>query len=385
MNLVEFDRVAAAFAAFHAQFARFFGRTEARRRSEQYLRGLLVQQTDRRNAENLAETVGDATPRSLQRLLTEAPWETAPIIDALQGYLAPRLSGSDGVFVLDETGFPKKGSKSVGVARQYCGTLGKVGNCQLGVFLAYVSERGHALVDARLFLPREWTEDPARCRAAGVPADVVYQSKADLGLAMLGHVQELGHLAGRWVTADADYGKVPSLRDALEADGWWYVVEVPSTTPCFSEAAEAAVPPWSGRGRQPTRCRLVEGAPPARSMREWGAAVAPAQWEVLTVAEGAQGPRRYQFVAQRGWESRDGVPGRDSWLVARRNLDGSDLKFYLSNAAAATPLPTERGAGRSRPSFRPRKGKPAWTNTKCAGGSAGSITSPWRCSRERSC
>jgi SRSO17 transposase len=204
MDLREFERVAETFATFHAQFARFFGRTEARRRSEQYLRGLLVQQTDRRNAENVAEAVGDATPRSLQRLLTEAPWETTPVIDALQTYLAPRLHGAEGVFVLDETGFPKKGTKSVGVARQYCGTLGKVGNCQLGVFLAYVAERGHALIDTRRYLPREWTADPARCRAAGVPDGVEYQSKAELGLAMLQHAHDLGQLAGRWVTADAD-------------------------------------------------------------------------------------------------------------------------------------------------------------------------------------
>src|SRR5712691_78494 len=155
MDLTAFERVAGAFTAFHAQFARFFGRTETRRRSEPYLRGLLVQQTDRRNAENLAETVGEATPRALQRLLTEAPWETRPVIDALQGYLAPRLSAANGVFVLDETGFPKKGSKSVGVARQYCGTLGKVGNCPLGVFLAYVAARGQAMIDARLYLTRE--------------------------------------------------------------------------------------------------------------------------------------------------------------------------------------------------------------------------------------
>ena len=340
MDLTEFDRVAAAFAAFHAQFARFFGRTEARRRSEQYLRGLLVQQTDRRNAENLAEAVGDATPRSLQRLLSEAPWETTPVLDALQGYLAPRLTAADGVFVLDETGFPKKGTKSVGVARQYCGTLGKVGNCQLGVFLAYVAERGHALIDARLYLPREWTDDPTRCRAAGVPADVVYQSKAELAMAMLEHARTVNQLAGPWVTADADYGKVPALRDALEADGWWYVLEVPSTTPIFVEAAEAAVPTWSGRGRKPTRPRLVEGAPHAQSVQEWVGAVAPARWDVLTVAEGAQGPRTYQFAAQRVWESRAGVPGRESWLVVRRNLDGSELKFYLSNAPADTPLPT---------------------------------------------
>ncbi len=165
MDPGEFDRVAAAFAAFHREFAPLFGRKEVQRRSEQYMRGLLVQQTDRRNAENVAEAVEGATPRALQRLLTEAPWETAPVVAALQRYLAPRLNAPDGVFVIDESGIPKKGTKSVGVARQYCGALGKVGNCQLGVFLAYVSERGHALMDARLYLPREWADDrPLPCR-----------------------------------------------------------------------------------------------------------------------------------------------------------------------------------------------------------------------------
>jgi SRSO17 transposase len=226
--------------------------------------------------------------------------------------------------------------------------LGKVGNCQLGVFLAYVSERGHALIDARLYLPREWIDDPLRCRAAGVPADVTYQSKAALALAMLTHARTVGALVGPWVTADADYGKVPTLRDALDAAGWHYVLEVPSTTSVFVEAAEAVVPVWSGHGRKPTQPRLAEGAPHAQSIAEWVAAVTPAQWKVLTVAEGAQGPRSYQFVGQRGWESRDGVPGRESWLVARRPLAGSELKYYLSNAPADTPLPTlgQVGAGR---------------------------------------
>jgi SRSO17 transposase len=340
MNLTEFDRVAATFTAFHQEFAPLFGRREARQRSEQYLRGLLVQQTDRRNAENVAEAIEGATPRALQRLLTEAPWETEPVIDRLQEYLGPRLSTTEGVFVLDETGFPKKGTKSVGVARQYCGTLGKVGNCQLGVFLAYVSERGHALIDTRLYLPREWIDDPTRCEAAGVPQEVTYQSKAELGLAMLTHARTVDHLAGPWVTGDADYGKVPTLRDALEAAGWRYVLEAPSTMSVFGEAAKAAVPAWSGHGRKPTRPQLVDGAPHPQSMAEWAAAITPDAWTVLTVAEGAQGPRSYQFVAQRGWECRDGVPGRETWLVARRNRDGSELKYFLSNAPAATPLLT---------------------------------------------
>jgi SRSO17 transposase len=164
MDQAAFDRVAASFAAFHAEFAPLFGRSEAQRRSEQYLRGLLVQQTDRRNAENVAETIEGATPRALQRFLTEAPWPTTPVIDRLQRYVGARVDSPDGIFVIDESG------------------VGKVGNCQLGVFLAYVSERGHALVDERLFLPEEWTNDPARCRAAGVPTAVGYQSKAALGL-----------------------------------------------------------------------------------------------------------------------------------------------------------------------------------------------------------
>ena len=154
MDQVEFARVAASFATFHQEFAPLFGRKEAQRRSEQYVRGLLVQQADRRNAENVAETIAGATPRTLQRLLTEAPWETGPLIAHLQRYVGGRLNTPAGVFVLDESGFPKQGRHAVGVARPYCGTLGKVGNCQLGVFLAYASARGaraggHAVVPAR--------------------------------------------------------------------------------------------------------------------------------------------------------------------------------------------------------------------------------------------
>jgi len=348
MERTEFERVAGEFAAFHGEFAALFGRSEARRRSEQYLRGLLVQQTDRRNAENLAEAVGGASARALQRHLTESPWDVGPVRDTLQRYLARRLNTPEGVFVWDETGFPKKGTKSVGVARQYCGTLGKVGNCQLGVFLAYVSERGHALVDASLFLPQEWTEDEARCREAGVPPDVTYQTKAELALAMLRHAKHLGHLQGHWVTADEDYGKSPALRDALDAEGWTYVLEVAGCTTVFPQAAQVAVPPWSGAGKKPTKPRLVEGEPPAQPVEEWVTGVDEERWQTLTVGAGAQGPRTYQFVAQRVWESRAGLPGRACWLVARRNCAGTELKFYLSNAPADTALVTLATVGAQR-------------------------------------
>ncbi|GAC1405598.1 MAG: IS701 family transposase [Chloroflexota bacterium] len=340
MDQVEFDRVAASLAAFHAQFAPLFGRKEARRRSEQHVRGLLVQQTDRRNAENVAETIEGATPRALQRLLTEAPWPTEPVIDRLQAYLSARVNTPEGIFVLDESGFPKQGRQSVGVARQYCGALGKVGNCQLGVFLAYVSARGHALVDKRLYLPPPWTDDPARCRAAGVPQEIGYQSTAELGLAMLRQARAAGHLQGHWVAGDDAYGKVPTLRDALDAEGWRYVLDVPAATPVFTQPAEVVVPPWSGRGRQPTVPRLAPDAAPPQSAQSVADSLPATAWQDLTVAEGAQGPRTYQFVARRVWESRDGLPGRACWLLLRRNLDGSEPRYYLSNAPEDTPLLT---------------------------------------------
>lgn len=348
MEQALFEQVAASFAAFHQRFAPLFGRREAQRRSEQYLRGLLVQQTDRRNAENVAEMIDGASPRALQRLLTEAPWPADPVIDTLQTFLGERLAAADGVFVLDDTGFVKQGTQSVGVARQYSGTLGKVGNCQIGVFLAYVSPRGHALADRRLYLHRTWTDARERCRRAGVPDAVEYQSKAELGLAMLRQARASGHLPGPWVTGDEAFGQVPTLRDDLDAEGWQYVLEVPSTTPVFAHPARAAVPAWSGRGRPPTRPRLVVGEAPAQTVTTLATAVPNSQWTEITVAEGAQGPRTYQFVALRVWESRDGVPGRASWLMVRRNGDGRELKYYLSNAPVDTPLATLAWVGAMR-------------------------------------
>ena len=150
------------------------------------------------------------------------------------------------------------------------------------------------------------------------------------------------------MTGDEGYGQVPSLRDALDADGWWYVLEVPSTTPVFAQPARTAVPAWSGRGRKPTKPRVLAGEPPPRAVQALAASLAPAAWSVLTVADGAQGPRTYQFAAQRVWERRDGLPGRACWLVLRRNLDGTAPKYYLSNAPADTPLATLGWVGAMR-------------------------------------
>src|SRR5438105_10962041 len=156
MELQEFERVYGSFCAFHAEYAPDFGRKQWRENSEPYLQGLLVQAEERRNAENMAEAL-PVSARALQRFLTDARWDDEAVIAHLQAYLGPKLAHPLAVFAVDSSGFPKQGKQSVGVARQYCGAVGKVANCQVGVFLAHVGPHGRALVDKRLFLPpEEW-------------------------------------------------------------------------------------------------------------------------------------------------------------------------------------------------------------------------------------
>ncbi|HEY5864400.1 MAG TPA: IS701 family transposase [Candidatus Tectomicrobia bacterium] len=330
------------------QCAPLFGRRETRQRAEQYLHGLLVQREERRNAENLAEAIPAATPRALQRFVSEAPWDAAAVIDTVQAVVSEQVGSAQGVFVLDETGFVKQGRQSVGVARQYCGTLGKVGNCQVAVVLGYVGVHGQSLIDGALYLPRQWTDDPERCQRAGVPAAATFQTKAQLGLGLLRQAGQRGHLPGNWVTADELYGQDPALRDALDADGRWYVLEVPRTTTVFLEEPTIAVPAWSGRGPRPRLPALTAASARPVAVQAVLADLAAQAWQVLQVGEGAQGPRRYQFVGRRVWEHRAGLPGRACWLVLRRNLDGSEEKAYLSNAPADTPLVTLGRVGAQR-------------------------------------
>ena len=217
MDAEIFERVYDSLQEFHAFFAASFGRKQWREHSGNYLQALLVQDQERRNAENLSESVG-VSARAMQRFLTEARWSDETVIGRLQEYLAPRLGHPEAVWVLDGSDFPKQGRKSAGVARQYCGRLGKVANCQAGMFLAYVSPLGRALVDKRLYLPESWTSDKDRCEAAGVPEDRQgYRSKTELALEMVGRAQERGHLKAGWVAADDAFGMSPSFRDGLAA------------------------------------------------------------------------------------------------------------------------------------------------------------------------
>ena len=217
-----------------------------------------MQAQERRNAENLSESVG-VSARAIQRFLTEARWGDDAVIGRLQEYLGRKLGHHDAVWVLGGSDFPKQGRKSAGVARRYCGRLGKVANCQAGMFLAYVSPLGRALVDKRLYLPESWTSDDARCAAAGVPEERrSYHSKTELALEMLGRALERGHLIAGWVAGDDAFGMSPSFREGLAALGMRYVLDVPGGTTVWPLDPAWTSPDYQGFGR-PRKPRLVDG------------------------------------------------------------------------------------------------------------------------------
>ena len=234
----------------------------------------------------------------------------------------------------------------MGVARQYCGRLGKVANCQAGMFLAYISPLGRALVDKGLYLPESWTVDQDRCTAAGVPEESRrYRSRTQLALEMVERALERGHLRAGWVAADDAFGVSPSFRQGLASLGMNYVLDVPAGFTVWPVEPEWTVPPYQGRGA-PRKPKLKGGQ--RRTMSEVADAIPDEAWQEITVAQGSQGPRIYRFSARRMRPTCRRKPGEVHWAVYRRNLDGSEPRYYLSNAPEDTPLETLACVGGSR-------------------------------------
>lgn len=333
MDVSEFERIFESFKAFHAEFAPCFVHKPWFARSRDYLQALLVQSSERRNAENLAEVV-PSSARVLQRFLTESRWDDNSVVEHLQAQVASRLNHGDAVWALDDSGFPKQGKKSAGVGRQYCGQLGKISNCQCGVFLAHVGPRGRMLVDKRLYLQEAWTNDPKRCDEADIPENArAYKSKTDLALEMLAQAKDWDHLAARWVTGDDLYGNSPDFRDGVTLLDFLYLLDVPGNTPTWPIETTWDKKPKPPTGRPP-KSKPVEGQ--RMTVKERAQALGDDAWHVLTVAEGAQGPRTYQFAFERYRDSREKVPGVEVWLVHKKNLDGTEPRYYFSNAPEDT-------------------------------------------------
>ena len=309
-----------------------------------YLKGLLGD-SQRKTAERMALALGKNV-RTLQHFVGQSPWAKAPGLVIHQGLVGQTLGEADGVMLIDESGVVKQGVDSVGVAAQYCGSVGKVANGQVGVHLGYVSRQGYTLVDSHLFLPAEWFDEAhaARRKGCGVPADLTYQTKPEIGLHLLQaavqrHAQGTAPLPFQWVAADALYGDAPAFRDGVAALGKWYFTAIKSTTQVWLKRPVVYVPAWKGRGRPPTRLRLLNPSEKAISVQEAGAQLPHKAWTRATIKEGSKGPIVCDFAFVRLCESRGGLPEAECWLVIRRNLDNpTELKFYFSNAPVDLPL-----------------------------------------------
>jgi SRSO17 transposase len=294
------DLVAGELERVHARIAGRFARSEPRARVREYVSGL-VAGLERKNGWTLAERAGEAGPDGMQRLLRRADWDVDGVRDEVRGYVIERLGEPDGVLIADETGFLKKGTRSAGVQRQYCGTAGRTENCQIGVFLAYASSRGHALIDRELYLPQSWADDRERCRAAGIPDEVDFTTKPRQAQQLLQRALDAG-VPFAWFTADEAYGQAKYLRAWLEERDVSYVVAI-RCSDTFTTAG----------GEQ--RADALIAALPARS------------WQRLSAGAGAHGPREYHWA--RVPVAAGASPGRGHWLLARRSLaDPAEIAYY---------------------------------------------------------
>ena len=300
----------AYLADMAGRLAPHFARSEPRQRVRVYVRGLLSS-VERKNSWQLAEVSGDATPYGFQYLLGRADWEADAVRDELRHSLVQHLGNLHAVLVIDETGFPKKGRHSAGVARQYSGTLGKIDNCQVGVFLGYASQLGHTLLDRELYVPQEWTNDRDRCRKAGIPEARRFATKPQLAQQMLVRAFAAG-VPARWVTGDRVYGADRRLRMWLEAQPQAYVLAV---------SGQAYV--WVDEQQRQVKSIL--------------AALPEAGWTRLSAGDGAKGPRWYDW---RWLALADPLePGWRRWRLVRRSVSTpTELTAYVVLARQETML-----------------------------------------------
>jgi SRSO17 transposase len=334
MDGKQLRRLKPELECFLERYAGHFGHANNLVHARQLVHGLL-DGSDRRNVENMAEAVEGGVVRTLQKFISQGAWDNQAVLGELRGHVVEALGDENAVLCVDETGFPKKGTKSVGVKRQYSGTLGRVDNCQIGVFLNYVSQGDHVFLDRRLFLPEEWAADMPRREEAGVPEGVVFRTKPELALEMVAEAVA-AKVPFRWVAGDSVYGDSPTFVQGLRALKKWYVLDVSS---------EMRV--WL---RCPKRLRSGKAEESAIAVAEVLKQIPANAWKRMTVAEGSQGPRVYEYAERVVWFSEEGSPTPTfERLLLRRSIgQETEVKFQRSNAPPSTRLQRLAEVGGSR-------------------------------------
>lgn len=288
-----------------------FARVEPRRRMASFVHGLLAG-LPRVNCWSIAEHAGENDPRGMQRLLSAAVWDADGIRDDLRGYVLEHFADPGAVLVVDETGDLKKGTRTVGAQRQYTGTAGRTENAQVAVYLTYAAPAGSAFIDRALYLPRSWTSDPARCRAAGVPDGTMFATKPALAGDMIGRALDAGTPAS-WVTADEVYGQDPKLRAGLARRGLGYVLAVAKT--CLFATPAGTFPAIALAKKLPARA-----------------------WQRLPAGPGAKGPRWYDWALIEVTDRAVADGNGPHWLLIRRRVSDGEYAFYRAHAPRPVPL-----------------------------------------------
>jgi len=320
---------------FWQHFAPLFQRREQSEWGVKYISGrFMVGEKYFTNA--IARRVGERSERAMQNFIGASPWDDQALIVEHQSVTQETIGHPEGCIIMDGSGFPRKGTESAGIARQYCNQTGKVDNCQVGVYLAYSSPKGYTLLDRYLHLPEIWfsSEYAERRQRCGIPEETTFRTHQESALEMLKGVLQRGVVTFKWVLGDEEFGRDTWLLDQIADTGKWYFMQVPANTRVWLERPETEIPVWKGRGRPPTRVTLAEGEPPPQRVDE--VSLLPEQYQRYTLHEGGKGPLVADVASIPVVAVRDGLPGPEVWLVIRHDVSSGERRYFLSNAPKET-------------------------------------------------
>jgi len=328
---------------FHEQFYDCFQRSESREHFFRFMAGQFSP-LERKSIEPIALAVEDGNVRAMQRFVSDAPWDDDKISSKYRSLVNDDLGIPDGALIFDESGFIKKGQDSIGVARQYCGNIGKVENCQVGVFAAYASEHGYALVDKRLFIPESWFTDDylERRQKCKLPESAAFKTKPQLAAEMLNALVKESILPFKYVLADSVYGVSPAFISAVEAlPDKTYLVSVPKDTRCWLKRPMTITKTYQWGGKTRTKTLLADTDSAPMKVEELAKNINDYFWYRRQVSEGTKGPIVYEFARRQVILSADGLPLKPVWLLIRRSTgDDPQYSYFISNASSSTRLKT---------------------------------------------
>jgi SRSO17 transposase len=326
---------------FHEHFADCFQRSELRENFFRYMVGQFSQ-LERKSIEPIAFATEGGKVRAMQRFVSDAVWDEDRILDKYRSFVNEDIGHPDGALIFDESGFVKKGDDSVGVARQYCGTIGKVDNCQVGVFAAYTSAHGYVLVDKRLYIPEQWFSGDymVRREKCKLPEGIRFQTKPQLAAEMLRDFSAKQQLPFRYVLADSVYTTSPEFIETVESiTGVVYLGQAPESTACWSKNPVVVKKEFTYRGRiREKKTVAIENKKPT-TFKVFARGINDFFWYRRTVSEGTKGPIEYEFTKRRVVLSHQGFPTRTVWLVVRRTIGKEpQYSYFISNAPVSTRL-----------------------------------------------